>query len=69
MSAGARGAGGTAALNSKSRSLEHERLAEMQRDMDYIAAGKLPRRTSGRNATASNVDAYRARISTAAKAA
>lgn len=69
MSAGARGAGGTAALNSKSRPLEHERLSEMQRDMDDIAAGKLPRRTSGRNATALDVDAYRARISTAAKAA
>jgi len=69
MSAAARGAGGAVCLNSSSRQLEHERLAQMQHDMDEIAAGKLPSRSRGRHATSADVEAYRARFSTAAKAA
>jgi hypothetical protein len=67
MSAAARGAAGMVALNSKAREVENERLAHMQRDMDEIAAGKLPSRNRGRSATPADVESYRARFSTAAE--
>lgn len=35
-----------------------KRLANMQADLDRIAAGQLPIRPSGRNATASDVNEY-----------
>lgn len=52
MSAAARGAAGMVAVNSKAREVEHARLANMQRDMDEIAAGKLPSPSRSRFSTA-----------------
>jgi hypothetical protein len=56
--AGALYASATLLIVSSHREEWLKRLRQMQLDMDRIAAGVLPARGNGRNATASDVQAY-----------
>ena len=59
MSAASRGAAATFYQRAGSCYAERERWQEVQRDMDRIAAGKLPTQISIAHASAADMQAYR----------